>query len=277
MTLAAGGETVRGIGARLRAARERKGLTVLQAAEKLHVDPRVLDALEAEDFSALGADVYVRGHLRRYAELAGESPGELQELYAAGGQAPHPDLTQIPHQGGPARSAAVALPALLVVVGLAIAGVIWWAMKLPAEKTRPLVPATAAPAPRPPGMPSERVAPNPAPASAPRTSAAPDAAPVAGGAAAQLDLRFAADSWVEISDADGRHLLHGLVGAGSARELSGTPPLRVVLGNTPAVSVALNGESVSLAGLARRDGSARLLIDSAGHASPAPARLAHGD
>ena len=31
---------------------------------------------------ALGADVYVRGHLRRYAELVGESSGELQDLYA---------------------------------------------------------------------------------------------------------------------------------------------------------------------------------------------------
>jgi cytoskeleton protein RodZ len=64
---AAGGEGVRGIGARLRSAREQRALTILQAAEKLHVDPRVLDALESEDFSSLGADVFVRGHLRRYA------------------------------------------------------------------------------------------------------------------------------------------------------------------------------------------------------------------
>jgi cytoskeleton protein RodZ len=82
---------------------------------------------------------------------------------------------------------------------------------------------------------------------------------------------------VEISDADGRALLHGLLGAGSTRELSGTPPLRVVLGNSPAVALAVNGQPVSIDGLAHRDGSARLLIDAAGHASVAPARLAHGD
>jgi cytoskeleton protein RodZ len=276
MTLAAGGETVRGIGARLRAARERKGLTVFQAAEKLHVDPRVLDALDAGDFAALGADVYVRGHLRRYAELTGESPGELQELYVSGGQAVHPDLTQIPHQGGTPRSAAVALPALVVVVGLAIAGVVWWAMKLPPEKARPVLPQTAAPAAPPAAVPLERAVPPAAPAAPPRTSAM-QTTPAAGDAGAQLALKFAADSWVEISDADGRHLLHGIVGAGTVRELSGNPPLRVVLGNTAAVSMALNGAPVSLAGLARRDGSARLLVDSTGRASPAPARLAHGD
>lgn len=277
MTLAAGGETLRGIGARLRAARERKGLTVFQAAERLHVDPRVLDALEAGDFAALGADVYVRGHLRRYAELTGESPGELQELYVSGGQAVHPDLTQIPHQGATPRSAAVALPALLVVVGVAIAGVVWWAMKLPPEKARPLLPQTAAPAAPPPAAaPLERAVPAATPAAPPRTSAM-WAAPTAGDAGAQLALKFAADSWVEVSDADGHHLLQGIVGAGTVRELSGNPPLRVVLGNTPAVSMALNGAPVSLAGFARRDGSARLLVDSTGRASPAPARLAHGD
>jgi cytoskeleton protein RodZ len=272
MTLA--GDAFGVIGARLRSARERKGLTVLQAAEKLHVDPRVLDALEAGDFASLGADVYVRGHLRRYAELIGEAPGELQELYVSAGQAVHPDLTQIPHQGGPARAATLALPALLVVVGLAVAGVIWWAMKLPPEKARPLAPATAVPVPAP-SDPRTHPAASPAPAAPANAAQTLPAAAAAG--AAQLDLKFAADSWVEISDADGRHLLHGLMGAGSARELSGTPPLRVVLGNTPAVAVVLNGQPLSLSGLARHDGSARLLIDSAGRVSPAPARLAHGD
>ncbi|MGN6451899.1 MAG: helix-turn-helix domain-containing protein, partial [Steroidobacteraceae bacterium] len=82
MTAEVSGGDRRGIGARLRGAREQRGLTLLQAAERLHVDARVLQALEAEDFGALGADVYVRGHLRRYAEAVGESGLELQELYA---------------------------------------------------------------------------------------------------------------------------------------------------------------------------------------------------
>src|SRR5580700_7127703 len=112
MTSAAPGPDVRGIGARLRAARELKGLTMLQAAEKLHVDPRTLEALEAEDFAALGADVYVRGHLRRYAELIGESPGELQELYASSTQAARPDLTRIARSEPASGAARLVLPAL---------------------------------------------------------------------------------------------------------------------------------------------------------------------
>ena len=60
------------IGRQLREARERMGLGVAQAAERLHVDENVIDALESGDFETLGPPVYVRGHLRHYAELVGE-------------------------------------------------------------------------------------------------------------------------------------------------------------------------------------------------------------
>ena len=102
-------------------------------------------------------------------------------------------------------------------------------------------------------------------------------APAPNPALAQLALHVTEDSWIEVSDAEGRHLLHGLVSAGSARELAGTPPLHVVLGKAPAVAMALNGQHLDVQKLARRDGSARLVIDAAGQVSAAPARLAHGD
>ena len=134
-----GGGELRGIGARLRAAREKRGLTPLQAAERLHLDARVVQALESEDFAALGADVYVRGHLRRYAEAVGESPAELQRMYSANPHAARPDLTRIP-RGEPDQrpSRLVLLPALLLVVGFAVAGLLWWLLTLPGEKAHPL-------------------------------------------------------------------------------------------------------------------------------------------
>ncbi|HEY1875059.1 MAG TPA: helix-turn-helix domain-containing protein, partial [Steroidobacteraceae bacterium] len=106
----AGGGELRGIGARLRAAREKRGLTPLQAAERLHLDLRVVQALEAEEFTALGADVYVRGHLRRYAEAVGESPAQLQQLYSASPHAVRPDLTRIPRGEPEQRGSRLLLP-----------------------------------------------------------------------------------------------------------------------------------------------------------------------
>jgi cytoskeleton protein RodZ len=274
MASEAGGDQLRGIGARLRAARERRGLTLLQTAEKLHVDARMLEALEAENFAMLGADVYVRGHLRRYAEAVGESPLALQELYTRSVRSVSPDLTRIPRGESTAPSARLLLPALLAVVALALAGLLWWLITLPGEKAQPLPPAPAASA-------DAATADAGAPAAAPgEGQAAPERGAAAGvgpGSAARLDLKFTALSWVEISDADGRRLLHGLVDAGSERALSGTPPLRVVLGNAPGVALELNGRPVSIEGLVHRNGSANLLIDAAGRASAAASRLAHGE
>ena len=73
----------RSIGERLRAGRERAGLSVAAAAEKLHLDPKVIEALEADRFAELGASVYVRGHLRRYADFVGEPGVELVNAYSA--------------------------------------------------------------------------------------------------------------------------------------------------------------------------------------------------
>jgi cytoskeleton protein RodZ len=274
MTAEGGGGEPRGIGARLRAAREKRGLTVLQAAERLHLDVRIVEALEAGDFTALGADVYVRGHLRRYAETVGESPPELQQLYSESARAPRPDLTRIPRGEPENTSSRLLLPALLLVVGFAVAGLLWWLLTLPGEKARPL-PADRTPAAAPAAAVATDTPDRDAPAPAAAGSGA--AALPGRGPQARLDLRFSGASWVEISDGQGRRLLHGLIEGGSSRTLTGSAPLIVVLGNAPAVTLRLNGQPVLPGTLVRRDGSAHLLIDAAGRVSAAAPRLAHGD
>jgi cytoskeleton protein RodZ len=139
MAAAAGGDLRAGIGSRLRAAREKKSLTILQAAEKMHVDARILESLEAEDFAALGAPVYARGHLRHYAELVGESPTELQKLYADSTQsAPaQPDLTRIARAQPESDSGKLVGPAVIGLAAVGLVGVVWWLLMLSGEKGQP--------------------------------------------------------------------------------------------------------------------------------------------
>lgn len=287
------------VGARLRAARERCELTQLQAAERLHIDPRIVEALDGENFTALGADVFVRGHLRRYAEMLGESPEELIALYAEGGaQVKDPDLTRIPHST-PRRGAAWLQEPVLFAGGIfALLAVLAWVLTPEGEGPRRLADATPAPAT------TSAAAPAPAAASAPGAASAPAAAEpralttgavttparvtgarmtgdevplTAPGSREQVELRFHALSWAEVSDGTGRLLMQGLYARGASRTLKGTPPIRVTVGNTSAVDLEVNGHAVSVEELASRDGTARILIDAEGHASPAPPRLAHGD
>jgi cytoskeleton protein RodZ len=121
-----------GIGAQLRAARERMGLSVVQAADRLHVDAAIIESLESGRFTALGAPVFVRGHLRRYAELLGEPEAPLQAQYAALQESSQvPDLTAIPHVPPQSqRSGGARWPLIALAVTLLLALVVWWALRV---------------------------------------------------------------------------------------------------------------------------------------------------
>lgn len=266
------------LGARLKSAREAAGLTLIQAAERLHVDAHLLEALEGERFEELGASVYVRGHIRHYAELVGESPGELQALYATSAHAARtPDLTRVPKgEDSAGASSALLVPAVLVVGVVAVIGIIWWVagtlnashlahrgsgavLKVPAAAREPVPASASAPA----------FTPAPAPASA--LKAPPAAGPTAAVPArpAALRMHFAEDSWAEVYDARGQRLFYDIGSADSTRTVSGIPPLRIVLGNPAGVSLELDGRPVSIPNGAERNVSVRFRITSSGHAAPA--------
>ena len=64
------------LGDRFRAAREARGLSLSDAAEQIRIRSVYLAAIEDENWSAIGAPVYVRGFLRTYARYLGLDPEE---------------------------------------------------------------------------------------------------------------------------------------------------------------------------------------------------------
>ena len=261
-----------GIGARLRSARERSRLTILQAAEKLHVDADILEALEADDFAALGAPVYVKGHLRHYAELVGESTEALFDLYSQGTRVPPPDLTRIP-KALPDDASRLVAPAVLVVIGFAVAGVVWWGFSLvhrhwATEVARPVPVTMEAAPPAQQEQPLKLVVAGISPA---RAAEAGPALPVAA-ARGQIDAVFtySADSWTEVYDATGRRLLYGLSTGPATHKLQGVPPLSVMLGDASGVTIEVAGRPASISRFVRSDHTARFLIAADGHVLAAP-------
>lgn len=116
------------IGAHLRAAREKRGLGVIQVAEKLRVDAAVVEALESGEFGRVGPPVFVRGHLHHYAQLLGETDEALQEHYAALEESLGlPDLSAAPRRIMQARPRArVRWPLVLVGMAVVLTGVLLW-------------------------------------------------------------------------------------------------------------------------------------------------------
>jgi len=119
----------RAIGGVLQSARERRGVTLVQAAERLRLDVSVLTALEQERFDSLGAPVYVRGHLRRYAEFLGEPDGSLQAQYASLQESSiEPDLTQAPRILGRQAPRSLLWPLVLGLGAVVLVGLVWWGL-----------------------------------------------------------------------------------------------------------------------------------------------------
>jgi cytoskeleton protein RodZ len=235
-------------GARLGRARARLGLSVDEVADQLKLDPQTVVALEADDHRAIGATVFVRGFLRRYAALVGESPADIEALYARLPNAEfQPDLSKTGmHRIAPARfqPRIRAVPALIAALALVVGGVAWWALRSrPPEATAPL-PASLAAAPAAP--PAAVTLPAGA---ASQAGAALDAAqqpPPVAAVRRRLQLAFSGECWAEVYDARGWRLFFGFGHAGTAQELLGVPPFRVVLANVESVTLAIEGKPVRL-------------------------------
>ncbi len=69
------------VGAMLRAAREARGQTVESIARSLKLNPRYLEALEADTFDAFPAQPYVRVYIKTLAQHLGIDPHEVLNRY----------------------------------------------------------------------------------------------------------------------------------------------------------------------------------------------------
>ncbi len=287
------------IGARLHAARVARDLALEQAAAELGLDPRTLAALEADDYDFLGAPVFVRAHLSRYATLLELDAETLVADYVRHAQhtptLPPPARRREPISVGgdggrwPWIVGAAAVVALVGYASWRVLESVEAPQPVAATTTAPAMPAGSAPeaaprerdrttsragdvdvalapviprvarrdAVRGTGASEDTAVPAPAVASS-GDPVADDAAPVQVAGAlspppladdadgVRVEIEFSDECWTEITDAVGRRLYFGLGQAGETARLRGEPPLQVLLGDTSAVRLRVDGETYPL-------------------------------
>lgn len=253
-----------GCGDRLRRAREAAGLRVEDVAERLKMPVRVVKSLEDEDWSRLGAPVFVRGQLRSYSRLLGLGTSTTIESARVGPVEPPALVTRnyIPrHQY---LFEQIARRAAYVAITVAIVGSVWMGTRSQGGAPA-VIESLEAPLIRGFGdaAPPARVDRTPMAASlAPSLPAAAQRATPAASSSG-LVLRFEGDSWLEVLAPGGAVLEQSLVRAGERRSFAPGAIGRVVLGNAEAVAVERAGEAVDLSPY-RRANVARFTVSSDG-------------
>lgn len=267
-------------GEQLRSARVARGWSAQEVAGRLRIRPALIEALERQDYTPFGAAAYARGHLRNYARLLGlDDQALLQGFRPAAGDGRGEPLRRAPELH-PGRPRLVRMGGLAIVVVLAVLGALWaGAGRVPQgpinePSTTQTVPPdlgvdklpVAGPAPESPQLElTVRVQPNPSvtdpavtgvePATEVNPTSPENTTPPAASQSSvqdvddtgvELRLRSRSVSWVEVTDHSGRRLVYELVSPGPERTVRGQPPLRLLLGNAPAVDVIYNGAPVSL-------------------------------
>jgi cytoskeleton protein RodZ len=248
-------------GPRLKVERERRGLSAQKAADDMHLDAWVIDALETDNYARIGPAVYAKGHLKNYASLLGLPADEILAGYAAVAAPSVPTVAPSTVRLRTTESAPTQMAWAPIAGGVAaallLAGLLWfkpWHSRgaAPMSVPEPIAAAAAAAAAPPsagPSMDSEQAsstATEAPPATVLAPAAAAPAADAPGSGRARLRLSFSADSWVEVSNAAGQRVFAGYGHANTVKSIAGNAPLRVYLKQAGGVQLEINERAVAI-------------------------------
>ena len=234
------------IGQALRSARIDAGLSVEDVSRTTRVRVPIVQAIEADDFSRCGGDVYARGHIRTLARAVGLDSDELVARYDAehGGRSVTPEPTALfeaerirPEPRRPNWTAAM-VAAIAVVLGFVA---FTYFSGGDGDGSGPVADDLPAASPTQTARPTRPPEPTPAPS---------DSA-IAAAPADKVTVKLTAEhgsSWISARDANGELLHEGVLDQGDSRTFTDDEKIDLVVGNAGALKLFVNGKQVDKIG-----------------------------
>jgi cytoskeletal protein RodZ len=218
------------IGAQLRNVRAQKRLALEDIAAKTMIQQRFLEAIEQGQPDQLPEALYVRGFIRRYAEMLGLDGGQLAETFPLGRETLASSNIGLINGGGTALRPwhlYIFYTALILAAGTALSYVL--SRQTQPQKTSANPPATASA--------SATASTKPKPAVAKAKPAAP----------VQAKLTLKADSYLEIKT-DGQSNYVGTLKSGETKTILAKQEIRLSAGNSGGVLLSVNGQPAKVMG-----------------------------
>ncbi|SEG03817.1 protein RodZ, contains Xre-like HTH and DUF4115 domains [Actinacidiphila yanglinensis] len=240
------------VGRALAQARTEAGLTVDEVSATTRVRVPILRAIEQDDFSRCGGDVYARGHIRSIARALGIDPEPLIAQYAAEHDtgsavvqvAPVYEAERIKSEPRRPNWTAAMIAAIVAVIGFvgytAFSG---GGGDKPSAQASTSTSASAT-SPATPTSPQGNGAPTPPQPT--DTDSAIAAAPPG-----KVTVKVSAEggaSWIQATDGNGKQLFQASLKEGESKTWTDDKKIKLVVGNAGAVQLFVNGKDLGPAG-----------------------------
>ncbi|WP_406302700.1 DUF4115 domain-containing protein [Streptomyces sp. NBC_00879] len=231
------------IGRVLQEARTAAGLTVDEVSSSTRVRVPIVHAIEEDDFSRCGGDVYARGHIRTIARAVGLDPDPLVAQYDAdhgGRPAPTPaaplfEAERIrPERGRPNWTAA------MVAAIVAVIGFVGFTLVNGGDSGDKNNHVAEGPAPDQKPTPTK-------PAPAKPVDPTPSDSAIAAVPKDKVTVKLSVlddKSWISAKSHNGKLLFDGTLLKGESRTFQDDERVDLILGNAGAIELYVNGKKV---------------------------------
>ncbi|TRV71799.1 DUF4115 domain-containing protein [Streptomyces sp. 130] len=232
------------IGRVLQQARLAAGLTVEEVSTSTRVRIPIVHAIEQDDFSRCGGDVYARGHIRTLARAVGTDPEPLIAQYDAehgGRPAPTPAAPLFEAERIRSEPRRPNWTAAMVAAIVAVIGFVGFTFFKGGDDG----PSTAGRVAE--GPTSDKIAPKPSASKPADPKQAPSESAIAAAPQDKVTVKLSATqgkSWISAKDHNGRSLFDGTLQQGQSKTFQDKERVDLILGNAGSIELFVNGKKV---------------------------------
>ncbi|MFF5726941.1 helix-turn-helix domain-containing protein [[Kitasatospora] papulosa] len=231
------------IGRALQQARIAAGLTVEEVSSSTRVRIPIVHAIEEDDFSRSGGDVYARGHIRMFARAVRLDPDPLIAEFDAehgGRPAPTPAAPLFEAERIRSEPRRPNWTAAMVAAIVAVVGFVGFTLFNGEDEG-------SGPAQVAEGSTPDKPTSQPATTKPADLKPAPSESVIAAAPRDKVTVRLSATegkSWISAKDHNGRLLFDGLLNQGDSKTFQDKERVDLVLGDAGAIDLFVNGKKV---------------------------------
>ncbi|HHB92245.1 MAG TPA: helix-turn-helix domain-containing protein [Thioploca sp.] len=256
-------------GSRLRQLREQNNVSIKHVADRLFLDIRVIEKIEADDYENLPPLIFIRGYMRNYAKLLDVKPESILDAFDPDSKQPKLRPPMKRKEQASRHDPLHVLGTVVVIIILLVLAAMWQypetppilpetGPSIPIEPVEPIEPDLTIPVPKPEEIVNNSQ--NNVNEEVEENNVEPIAEIIPLVNDKTIKVYFKARAWMRITDKTKASLYEGISNKGKVLSRDGTPPFYLKVGNIDGINIEYKGEIKDIKEYPKRKGQRNLFI-----------------